>query len=104
VPDGNDLELDMYSGFGIFDIVRQKWSVFGRVDRFDDPNPDGAGIAYLPIDPRAKYTFSLIGVEYFLLPSVRFSPNVETVAYGNLRDGTSIKTDLVWRATMYWVW
>jgi hypothetical protein len=35
---------------------------------------------------------------------VRFSPNVETVAYGNLRDGTSIKTDLVWRATMYWVW
>jgi hypothetical protein len=104
VASGNDLELDMYSGFGIFDIVRQKVSVFARVDRFDDPNPDGAGIAFLPIDPRAKYTFFLGGVEFFALPSVRFSPNVETVSYGKLPDGTSIKTDVVWRATWYWVW
>jgi hypothetical protein len=104
LANGNDLELDMYSGFGIFDVVRQKVSVFARVDRFDDPNPDGAGIAYLPIDPRAKYWFSLTGVEFFLLPSVRFSPNLETVSYGKLPDGTSIKADVVWRATMYWVW
>ena len=57
-----------------------------------------------PIDPRAKYTFSLTGVEFFLLPSVRFSPNLETVSYGKLPGGTSIKTDVVFRATMYWVW
>lgn len=104
VATGSDLELDMYSGFGIFDVVRQKVSVFARVDRFDDPNPDGAGIAYLPIDPRARYTFFLGGVEYYLLPSVRFSPNVETVSYGKLPNGTAIKNDVVWRATMYWVW
>ena len=104
VANGNDLDLDLYSGFGIFDIVRQKWTVFARVDRFDDPNPDGAGIAYLPIDPRAKYTFFLTGVEYYLLPSVRFTPNIETVSYGKLPDGSSIKNDVVFRATMYWTW
>ena len=89
----------MYSGFGIFDVVRQKVSVFARVDRFNDPNPDGAGIAFLPIDPRVQYTFTLTGVEFFLLPSVRFSPNLETVSYGTLPDGTSPKTDVVFRAT-----
>ena len=104
VASGNDLDLDMYSAFGVFDIVREKWSVFARVDRFDDPNPDGAGIAFLPIDPRARYTFTLTGVEFYLLPSVRFSPNLETVSYGRLPDGTSIETDVVWRATAYWVW
>ena len=104
VATGDDLDLDVYSGFGVFDIVKQKWTVFARVDRFDDPNPDGAGIAYLPIDPRAKYTFFLTGVEFYLLPSVRFTPNVETVSYGKLPDGSSIKTDVVWRATMYWTW
>ena len=80
---GNDLDLDLYSGFGVFDIVRQKWTVFARVDRFDDPNPDGAGIAYLPIDPRANYTFSLTGVEFYLLPSVRFSPTSKRSGTGN---------------------
>ena len=104
VATGNDLDLDLYSGFGVLDIVRQKWTVFARVDRFDDPNPDGAGIAYLPIDPRAEYTFFLTGVEYYLLPSVRFTPNIETVSYGKLPDGSSIKNDVVFRATMYWTW
>jgi Phosphate-selective porin O and P len=104
VANGNDLELDLYSVFGVFDIVPRKWTVFARVDRFDDPNPDGAGIAYLPIDPRAAYTFFLGGVEFYLLPSVRFSPNVETVSYGKLPDGTSLKTDVLYRATMYWTW
>jgi hypothetical protein len=104
VANGSDLDLDLYSGFGVFDIVRQKWTVFARVDRFDDPNPDGAGIAYLPIDPRAKYTFFLTGVEYYLLPSVRFTPNIETVSYGKLPNGSSIKNDVVVRATMYWTW
>jgi hypothetical protein len=103
-PNGNDLELDLYSAFGVVDVVRQKMSIFARVDRFADPNPDGAGVAYLPIDPRAKYTFSLTGVEFFLLPSVRFSPNIETVSYGKLPDGTSIKSDVVFRATMFWTW
>lgn len=104
VANGNDLDLDLYSGFGVFDIVPRKWTVFARVDRFNDPNPDGAGIAFLPIDPRAKYTFFLAGVEYYLLPSVRFSPNIETVTYGDLPNGTSITNDIVFRATWYWTW
>ena len=104
VATGSDLELDLYSGFGIFDIVPQKWTVYGRVDRFDDPNPDGAGIAYLPIDPRSEYTFFLGGVEYYLHKSVRISPNIEVVSYGDLPDGTSINKDVVARLTFYWIW
>jgi hypothetical protein len=101
---GSDLELDMVSGFGVVDLVRQKWTAFARVDHFADPNPDAGGIAYLPIDPRAKYTFFLTGVEYYVLPSVRVTPNVETVSYGKLPDGSSIKTDVVFRTTFYWTW
>lgn len=104
VPGGADLELDLYSGFGVIDVVPEKWSVFARVDRFDDPNPAGGDIDYLPIDPRARYTFFLGGVEYYLHKSVRISPNVETVTYGDLPDGTSISTDVAVRLTLYWTW
>jgi hypothetical protein len=99
-----DLDLNIYSGFGVFDIVPEKWSVFGRVDRFDDPNPDGGRIDYLPIDPRAKYTFLLAGVEHYLFPSVRISPNVEWVHYDDLDGGPDIDDDVAIRVTFYWVW
>lgn len=101
-----DLELDIYSGFAVADLKAQKFSVFARVDRHADPCPDCAGIDYLPIDTSVPFTLFLAGVEYFLLPSVRFSPNVEWVAYGSPEQAGAArpKDDLVWRATFYWVW
>ena len=100
------VELDIYSGFAVADLKAQKFSVFARVDRHADPCPDCAGIDYLPIDTSAPFTLFLAGVEYFLLPSVRFSPNVEWVTYSSPEQAGAArpKDDLVWRATFYWVW
>jgi hypothetical protein len=100
---GSDTELDLYSGFAVFDVKRETLSVFGRFDRVDDPNPGAAGIAYLPIDPRVPYTFGLLGVEYYVHPKVRFGPNVEWVVYDDLPNGTPVDKDVVGRVTFYWV-
>jgi hypothetical protein len=101
-----DLELDIYSGFGVVDVKPQKFSAFARVDRYDDPCPDCANIDYLAIATSAPFTMTLAGVEYFLLPSVRFSPNVEYVTYSAPADPSVAKPkdDVVWRVTFYWVW
>jgi hypothetical protein len=100
------LELDIYSGFAVADLKPQKLSLFARIDRYNDPCPDCSGIDYLPIDTAAKFTMFLVGVEYYLIPSVRFSPNVEWVSYGTPENGgaPAPKDDVVWRATFYWVW
>jgi len=100
------VELDIYSAFAVADLRPQRLSVFARVDRYADPCPDCAGIDYLPIDTSATFTLFLAGVEYWLLPSVRFSPNVEWVAYGSPEQagGARPKDDLVWRATFYGAW
>jgi hypothetical protein len=101
-----DLSLDIYSGFGVIDLKPQKFSVFGRVDRYDDPCPDCASIDYLPIDTSTKFTLVVAGAEYYLIPSVRFSPNVEWVNYSAPQQAglATPRDDLVWRATFYWAW
>ena len=101
-----DLSLDIYSAFGVVDVRPRKLSAFARVDRYDDPCPDCSGIDYLPIDTSAKFTMFLAGAEYFLIPSVRFSPNVEWVTYGSPDKAGAVAPadDVVWRATFYWTW
>jgi hypothetical protein len=98
------LNLDVYSGFAVFSPVPEKWTVFGRVDRFADPNPDGWRVDYLPFDTRAPYTFVVAGVEYYLFRSVRVSPNIEWVTYGDLPMDPQIKDTVVPRVTFYWIW
>jgi hypothetical protein len=99
-----DLDLDVLSAFGAFDVVPQKWTVFGRVDRFADPNPEGPRIDYLPLADNAAYTFLVGGVEYYLFQSVRISPNVEWVHYDEPARGEAVVDDVVLRATFYWAW
>jgi len=101
-----DVELDVYSGYAVADLKPQKFSLFARVDRHADPCPDCAAIDYLPLSTEAPFTLVLAGVEYYLIPSVRFSPNVEWVSYSTPETAgvPTPKDDLVWRATFYWVW
>jgi hypothetical protein len=101
-----DLGLDVFSGFAVAHLKPQKISVFARVDRYADPCPDCSGIDYLAIDTSTNFTLVLAGVEYYLLPSVRFSPNVEWVNYSTPEKAgvATPKDDIVWRATFYWVW
>jgi hypothetical protein len=97
-------DLNVYSGFGVYDVKPQKFSVFARVDRMNNPCLDCPGMDYLPIDAVAPFTLTIVGVEYFVLPSVRFSPNVEYVAYSEPAVGAKPKNDVAARLTFYWVW
>jgi hypothetical protein len=99
-----DTDMNVYSGFGVWDIKPQKWSVFARVDRMDDPCVDCTGIDYLPIAGTGPFTLTIAGLEYYIHPSVRFSPNVELVNYSQPAVGTKPTKDTVARLTFYWVW
>jgi hypothetical protein len=101
-----DRDVSLYSGFVVADVKPRKLSAFARIDRHDDPLLDGASIDYLPIDPSAAFTLTIVGAEYYLIPSVRFSPNVEWVSYSAPADPALAKpkNDIVWRATFYWAW
>jgi hypothetical protein len=101
-----DLTLDIYSGFGVFDIKPNKASLFLRVDRFADACPDCSGIDYLPMSSVSPFTMTIAGLEFYLLPSVRFSPNFEYVMYSTPESAkiAKPKDDLALRATFYWTW
>ena len=74
-----DVDLDVLSGFGVWDIRKQKAAVFARIDRFSDPCADCSGIDFLPIDTKEAFTTTIAGIEFYIHPSVRFSPNFEYV-------------------------
>lgn len=101
---GANVDLDITSFFGVYENARRKLSFYARVDRFADACADCTGIDYLPIAGNAPFTFTLAGMEYFILPSVRVGPNFEYVAYGDPVSGTKPKNDTVARFTFYWVW
>jgi hypothetical protein len=98
-PGKDDLELDLLSGFATGKISpKVLW--LARVDRSFDPDPGGAGIAYLPFDPKAKSTLFLAGLEFLPIPSVHLTPNVEIITYDDA--DPKPKTDVVARLTFYW--
>lgn len=101
-----DVTQRVVSVFAVLDPLPKKLSAFYRMDVYLDRCPTCASLNYLPIDPSAPFTFGLAGVEYYLHPSVRISPNVEWIAYGNpaAAGAPTPKTDIVFRTTFYWVW
>lgn len=100
-----DVNLDIYSGFAVYHVKPEKLSLFARVDRFDDPCADCGSIDYLPIDTQSPFTLTVAGLEYYIHPSVRLSPNLESVAYGAPAGSAPRATnDLVLRLTFYWAW
>ena len=100
-----DTDLDILSGFVVYDMQPRKSSVFLRVDRYADPCPDCAGIDYLPIDTRQRFTTTIAGAEFFVAPAVRISPNLEWVKYGTPpAGGDRPDDDRVFRLTFFWTW
>lgn len=107
-PEGStaaDIDLDIISGFAVVDLKPQKSSAFLRVDRFQDPCADCSGIDYLPIDTKGAFTTVIAGLEFYVSPAVRFSPNVEWVTYSKPAGTTpKPKADIVPRMTFYVTW
>jgi hypothetical protein len=97
--------INVTSGFGVWIVKPNKFTVFGRFDH-SDANPDAAGIDYLPIYKSAPFNLGIAGIEYYIHPSVRFSPNVEWVKYGTPTAGAAAPAcnDLVLRLTWFWTW
>ena len=87
---GDDVELTIYSGFVATQASEKMW-VFGRVDRNDDPNPEGAKVNYLPFDKTAANTFVVAGLDFSLwqekndkgkvVSDAHLIPNVEAIFY-----------------------
>ena len=102
---GPDTNLDIYSGFGVYDVRPGKLSLFARVDRFNDPCADCGDIDYLPIGTNSPFTLTIAGLEYYIHPAVRLGPNIEYVAYG-APGGLAARApnDMALRLTFYWVW
>jgi len=100
-----DVKINVVSGFGIWIVKPSKFSVFGRYDH-SDANPDAGGIDYMPIYNKAAFNLGVVGFEYYIHPSIRFSPNVEWVTYGTLATGgvKPAKNELAFRATFFWTW
>ena len=99
-----DIDIDIISGFAVVDLKPRVTSAFVRVDRFADPCADCSAIDYLPIDTKEAFTLVIAGVEYFVLPAVRVSPNVEWVKYSTPATGAAPKDDIAARLTFYWTW
>jgi hypothetical protein len=102
----SDVTQELTSVFAVFDPKPQKFSAFLRLDFYNDPCSLCSEIDYLPLDVNAKFTYVLAGIEYYIHPSVRFSPNVEWVTYGSpAKAGVATpKDDVVMRATFFWTW
>ena len=97
-----DLELDGLSLFGVYRLS-PRVSFFGRYDRMFDPNPEGAGIAYLPFDPGARSNLFLTGLDFRVSEDFSLMPNVELIRYDEQReDGSRPGMDVIPRLTFFY--
>ncbi len=67
-----------------------------------DPNPSGAGIAYIPFDDTAKSNFIVAGLDFSPHKDVHIIPNVELVIYGEPDTGETPDPDVIPRLTFYY--
>jgi hypothetical protein len=82
--------------------ISKQFSLFGRIDKTFDPNPNGDDIAFIPFDPSAKSTFFLAGLDWQPVKHVSIIPNIEFVKYEENSDGMTPGSDLISRITFYW--
>jgi hypothetical protein len=102
-----DTRIDIGSGFAVWEVKPKKATLFGRLDVVK-PKLGGAaaglpgadGIDYLVLGNKSQFKLFLVGLEYYLHPSVRISPNVEWTSY----DDSAIADDVATRLTFFWTW
>jgi hypothetical protein len=104
---GADTKINIGSAIAVWNARPSKLTLFGRFDLVkpklgsaDAGLPGADGIDYLVLSTRSPFKFFLLGLEYYLHPSVRISPNVEWVTY----DDSAVSKDVVPRITLFWIW
>ena len=99
--DVEDKKMRVASLFIVGEVSKQ-FSLFGRVDRNFEPNPEGEKIAFIPFDPTASNIFFVGGVDWHPVKQVRFMPNVEIVKYDENDECVTPVTDVIGRITFFW--
>lgn len=107
-----DQKIDIWSAFGIWEFSPKKADVFARFDSVkgkqgstDTGLPGADGIDYWLMSAKQPFKAYFFGLEYFLHPSIRISPNVEIAKYDNDPDPTNFPgrdQDRIFRFTFYW--
>ena len=111
---GADQTIDIGSGFGYWEFLPKRADVFFRLDDVKGERggvttglPGADGIDYWILSPQQPFRTYIFGGEYFLLPTVRVSPNVELVKYDDDPDPIRFPgrdEDRIWRVTLFWSW
>jgi hypothetical protein len=107
-----DQKIEVWSGFGYFEILPKKADLFARFDdvkgtlgSVDTGLPGADGIDYWIMSTRQPFKMYLVGGEWYLHPSIRISPNVEWVSYDDAPDPVKFPgrdTDRIYRLTFFW--
>jgi len=99
VEGGSDETLTVGSVFGVWDCGK-KLSVFARVDRSFDGNPEAAAIPYLALADDSEFYLAMAGVDCKIDRAVSVIPNVEYVAYLDTDGRPAPDDDLIARLTL----
>ena len=104
--DARNQDIDIWSVFGVWEFMPKKASVFARYDDVTGDKdgdttglPGADGIDYWLLSPDEPFQMYIVGGEWYILPSLRVSPNVELAKY----DG-DLDQDRIYRLTFYWSW
>jgi len=104
--------ITVWSGFGVWEFLPKKANLFLRADSVtgdlggvETGLPGAEGIDYWLLSSQSPFTTWIFGGEWYLHPSVRLSPNFETVRYANEPDPVNYpgrRQDSILRFTFFW--
>jgi hypothetical protein len=104
--------IDIWSGFAVWDIRPRKADLFFRADNVkgylgdvQSGLPGADGIDYWLLSNQSPFTTWIVGGEWYLHPSIRLSPNLESVRYAKDPDPTNFpgrRQDSILRLTFFW--
>lgn len=95
-----DPPLELASAFLVAGLG-EAFSAIGRIDRLLEPSPKGDGISYLPMDPTARATMFIAGLEWRMRPHLTLTPNVVVTTYDRNDQGIRPRTDTYFRLTLF---
>lgn len=99
-PNAGNKNYGLMSFFATGEFAPNVWGI-ARFDKILDPNPAGASIAYLPLDPTAKMNILILGLDLCPIKDVHIIPNVEIVKYDKPEKGDTPNSDFMPRLTMW---
>jgi hypothetical protein len=104
--------IAIWSGFAVWDVRPKKVDLFLRADNVkghlgdaETGLPGADGIDYWLLSPQSPFTMWIVGGEWFVHPSIRLSPNIETARYTRDPDPVAFpgrRQDSILRLTFFW--